>query len=475
MGDLVLKTRVAVARRNLQRVIELSSTIERRLAGLGEFLSLPKTVRYALNDAWKKSHALESLAQEVQDEKPELLEGLQALSGQLNKIRNDLKEKCDQAEQLRSDLTQPFSERQDVKDFLLKSAEQLVPNLTVDKYFQNQKRIDALFSEYVDLLRGVALRSAGFGDDDAQLSDLFLIADQLPGLWGRVDGWSWQSLAVPSRQDGSGSSEAMVLRVGFPEWTIWALPFVQHGFGHVFAKKRQFAPPGSTDAINAEALADALATVATGPAYACAALLLRLDPAEVKRPTEEKGPTEATARSATILVTLRRIAAADSDGPVAILTDRLCSEWREAVAAAGGDVDAFDSAMAAPLSADLADWARRELLGPASGDPAQPLWLRRWGTIATWAGHLQKGQHEKIDLADLAIKRDDRRMALVFMLDAAWLARVGTQASEDSEDSEDAENVIAKGAIAKMLEVVRPQARQPAGAGDPGPNLRPTQ
>ena len=466
MGDLVLRTRVAVARRNLKRVRELSRTVEMRLSGLDKFLNLPQTLRADLDDAWNTSHELEALARDYQDESPQLLEEVQSLTQQLNKIGRDLKKKCDEAEQLRNELVQLFSQRRDVDDFLLQSARQLEPILTVNNYFQNQKRIDALFSEYVDLLRGVALRSAGFGDDDAQLSDLFFIADQLPSLWGRVDGWSWQSLAVPSRQDGSGSSEAMVLRVGFPEWTIWALPFVQHGFGHVFAKKRQFAAPGPADAINTAALADALATVATGPAYACAALLLRLDPAEVK------GPTEATVRSATILVTLRQIAAADQDGPLAILTDRLCSEWRDAVGAAAGDVGAFESAMAAPLSAEMADWARRELLGlDAGGNPQEPLWLKHWGTIATWARHLREGHPDEIDLAVAAMDDDDRPMALAFVLDAAWLARVGTNENEDAQPFD--EDVIAKGAIAKMLEVVRPHARPSAGAGRTSPSRRP--
>jgi hypothetical protein len=466
MGDLVLRTRVAVARRNLKRVRELSRTIEMRLAGLSEFLNFPQTLRADLAEAWNRSHALESLAWRHQDESPQLLDEVQSLTQQLNNIGRDLKRKCDEAEQLRNELFQLFSQRRDVDDFLLKSARQLEPNLTVNNYFQNQKRIDALFSEYVDLLRGVALRSAGFGDEDTQLSDLFLIADQLPSLWGRVDGWSWQSLAVPSRQDGTGSSEANLLRVGFPEWTIWALPFVQHGFGHVFAKKRLIAAPGPEDPINAAALADALATVATGPAYACAALLLRLDPAEVT------GPTEATVRSATILVTLRQIAEADPDGPLAILTERLCSEWRDAVGAAAGDIGAFESAMTAPLSAELADRARRGVLElDAAGDPQEPLWLQHWGTIATWAGYLQEGHHERIDLADAAINDDDRPMALAFVLDAAWLARVGTQATEDAPAY--AEDVIAKGAIAKMLEVVRPHHRPPGGAGRASPSRRP--
>ena len=190
MGDdLVLRTRVAVARRNLKRVRQLSQTIKTRLAGLGEFLDLPEKLRSDLEAAWDMTHDLESLAQRHQDQSPQLFDQVQSLKQQLNTIWRDLKQKCDEAEQLRNDLLQLSGERQDVKDFLVKSAEQLEPNLTVNNYFQNQKRIDALFSEYVDLLRGVALRSAGFGDDDAQLSDLFLIADRLPSLWGRVDGW----------------------------------------------------------------------------------------------------------------------------------------------------------------------------------------------------------------------------------------------------------------------------------------------
>jgi hypothetical protein len=142
------------------------------------------------------------------------------------------------------------------------------------------------------------------------------------------------------------------------------------------------------------------------------------------------------------------------------------------VSTAGGDIGAFDSALADPFSAEIADWARRELLGlDASGNPQQPLWLQHWGTIATWAGYLQEGDYENIDLADAAINDDDRPMALAFVLDAAWLARVGTEEDEDAPPL--AEDVIAKGAIAKMLEVVRPHARPPTGAGRASPNRGP--
>jgi len=145
MGDLVLRTRVAVARRNLKRVRELSRTVEMRLSGLDKFLNLPQTLRVDLDDAWNTSHELEALARDYQDESPQLLEEVQSLTQQLNKIGRDLKKKCDEAVQLRNELVQLFSQRRDVDDFLLQSARQLEPILTVNNYFQNQKRIDALF------------------------------------------------------------------------------------------------------------------------------------------------------------------------------------------------------------------------------------------------------------------------------------------------------------------------------------------
>src|SRR5262249_49947527 len=196
------------------------------------------------------------------------------------------------------------------------------------------------FSAYVDLLLGIALRSARFGDEDVSIGELFLIADGLPSAWPRVDGWAWQSLAVPSWIDQTHSTEAMVLRVGFPEWTIWALPLLQHEFAHIFANR-----PGNDKLrgakVDAVALADALAVLAAGPAYAFATLLLRLDPATVR-----PGRPETKLRAATIIGALRTIATDADLGQVVALADRLEREWLLAVEEAGGSTaaqqDAFD-------------------------------------------------------------------------------------------------------------------------------------
>ena len=144
-----------------------------------------------------------------------------------------------------------------------------------------------MFGEYVDLLRGIALRDADFDDN------FFEIAERLPALWDRIKGWGpWASLAIPARVERNASTVAYVLRIGFPEWTMWALPLVQHEFGHIVVeaalKGDEAVLPSAESHVDAHRLAatllaDAAATYVTGPSYACAVLLMRLDPVRATR------------------------------------------------------------------------------------------------------------------------------------------------------------------------------------------------
>src|SRR5205807_1365139 len=118
-----------------------------------------------------------------------------------------------------------------------------------------------LYDEYVNVLQGVALRDAGYGDKDLGIGELFLIADELPKVWGSVGGWAWGSLALPSRLEHTAASAAKLLRLGFPEWTVWALPLVQYGLGHVFvSQSRGITLPRELDLAPTPVLADAAAT-----------------------------------------------------------------------------------------------------------------------------------------------------------------------------------------------------------------------
>ena len=95
---------------------------------------------------------------------------------------------------------------------------------------------------------------------------------------------------------------ARLIRIGFPEWTVWMVPLAAGELGFIFADRYRdldteviaaaFAdvltgragPDGSEGepAIDEEELrawvADAFATCVTGPAYVWAAMLLRADP-----------------------------------------------------------------------------------------------------------------------------------------------------------------------------------------------------
>jgi hypothetical protein len=467
MGDLVLRTRVAVTKRNLRRIQDLHTTLTAGGAGLREFLDLPDSLQEELETLLDQCNELAGRARRFREEDPGLPEGIRSLANQLEIIYTNLDKSRKAAAVLQLERLRFVELRNDLRVFLARSAEEKENSLTVSNYFKNRDEIESLFSEYVDVLRGIALRSAGFRDGDSQLNDIFLIAEQLPRLWSRKEGWDWHSLAVPSRSELNRKSQAFTLRIGFPEWTLWALPFAQYQFAHVFvARVPGLAPTGARAQYEAALLADALATVVTGPAYACAALLLRLDPAAVTSPE-----AEAAARSATIVVTLAQIAKIAGTPPLDTLTERLRTEWSDAIGAAGGDPGAFDTAMKDAAAETRAGRALVAALGSGPGGaPKPPAWAERWATINVWADQLRDGRADKVELRGVGDNGDDEPLALAFLLNAAWLARVRPNAEADSP--EDGLDAIAAGTIENMLQVVRDAAEDSSSRSDLRPGRR---
>lgn len=146
---------------------------------------------------------------------------------------------------------------------------------------ENVFKKEPLFAEYVDFLGGLALRNTGIDEGVCHM------ADELLERCHRIaDNTLWHSLTVPARRMPSESTIARMIRLGFPEWTVWAVPLGVHEFGHVVVTenrdlrdqieeselKRQFEA-----ALNIF-LADAFATYCMGPSYAYASILLSLDP-----------------------------------------------------------------------------------------------------------------------------------------------------------------------------------------------------
>jgi hypothetical protein len=170
------------------------------------------------------------------------------------------------------------------------------------RYQRVRARSGTVFRECLDLLGGLALRDRATDDQICQLTDELIRECAQP---------SFRVLAtMPALAEESGDSLTSTLRrvagVRFPEWTVWTVPLVAHEYAYVMtevedilrnyvsAEARMWTAerghPGGgeegTEELHAQAvaygrvlLAEAFATFAMGPAYACATLLLRLDPA----------------------------------------------------------------------------------------------------------------------------------------------------------------------------------------------------
>ena len=138
-----------------------------------------------------------------------------------------------------------------------------------------------LFAEYVDLVRGVLLRDAVFD------RDLCRIADELVRQFGKFKDYTWQAFTIPASRERGDLTSARLIRIGFPEWTVWTLPLTAHEFGHVFAARHEamralVATMSAQEpaAVVRTQIADAFATAVMGPAYVWSALLLRVDPGQ---------------------------------------------------------------------------------------------------------------------------------------------------------------------------------------------------
>ena len=199
-----------------------------------------------------------------------------------------------------------------------------------------------IFVEYVDFLGGLAMRDTGVDDRVCDMTDALLT---------RFKGVTPQSsLPLPARQAALGNALESVVLLGFPEWSIWGIPLVAHEVGLACAKNRNDDPlvtlvrkyvrddentPAderrTADHIH-ELVADAFAAYTLALAYACAALLLRLNP----KHDEKASPTEPrdVDRARVIRMTLETGVAAGGS-----YTDdvwRLWQIWKTAVAVHAG-------------------------------------------------------------------------------------------------------------------------------------------
>lgn len=302
-----------------------------------------------------------------------------------------------------------------------------------------------VFRDYVDLVRGVLLRDSGLDND------LCRIADVLVSQTGQWKDYAWGAFTIPASEDHGDASALRLIRIGFPEWSVWSLPLTMYEIGHVFAeinhKMRPIAEDARREAASAERtacqqdgvatseaelrvnlagdstveqlrkwIADAYATARLGPGYVWAAMLLRADPTS----------DEHHRRLTVVLEVLDQVAAAYK-GPVgadefAAERTSIFDEWCAARTQVGA---------AAPEQSAVETELLTDLVGEVLAQVTVPFGPREWSQSLAIADQLTDRAVEPKEIASgLQIAH------LRHVLAAAWKARVNL-ANEQFEDPSD--------------------------------------
>ena len=376
MADLILKTRLDVLRSNLQRVTEIESgeagSVENLRAELQWLLCLPddmKMKKWVQDISMRVTEGKNALRFTQDSKAKEALSSLHEIEQILDDITDYLIEAQAAAKPIQSRALRLHGERDSpwsaLEDGLIEKAQEQIKALRKiednqlagaaaalqqgdediaaellkrawevysDRVYQETNQV---FCEYLDFLSGLALRDIGVDQGMCQIADR-LLRDN-----GRVRDFAWDSLTIPAQHEALQATLAKIVRLGFPEWTMWALPLAVHELGQVVVTTGEFEEFVRQQAVTAEdrhrlqvCLADAFATNVMGPAYACAVILLRLDPWTAFAPDERL--TEKRAR--VVLATLEAMDQQGSrteTGRFSDIRTTLEREWDEALRQVG--------------------------------------------------------------------------------------------------------------------------------------------
>jgi len=204
-----------------------------------------------------------------------------------------------------------------------------------------------LFRDSLELFGGLALRDKLLDTEICQLTDE-LILNCSDGMITTA------SPTIPAHLELPPRILRRVVRMRFQEWTIWTLPLAAHEFGHIAIEEtdelkgycteqanrmvQAETAPGSDAPASAERLqhvtrcvkilmADAFATYTLGPAYACPALLLQLDP--IANDSGAKFEPSGAQRAELILGILEGMGQSgdDDENAFAIVLKQLRDRW----------------------------------------------------------------------------------------------------------------------------------------------------
>ena len=328
MADLVLRARIDLVRRNLRVVQCVLTMIEDRFPRVPH--PLPVEVKELLSTSREKLLDVQREIDRFADEAT--MATLQAVWNSLRQAQTALfpttppmtaySGVLPESHDLQGDLVDKAAQGAEALD-KLEARIGLEPATALwTEYHLIELDSQKIFSEYVDLVRGVALRSSGLDQDLCRIAD---------GLVRSISP-NWRSITVPSRLERMAPSLAGIIRLGFPEWTVWSVPLAVHEYGHVFTEvvpelHQLLDGQDAAEQVRIETLmADAFAALTVGPAYGCAAVLTRLDPGAPQR-----GDADADHVAHRASMIIAALAAGNPTDEADAMIDRLRTEWISAV------------------------------------------------------------------------------------------------------------------------------------------------
>jgi hypothetical protein len=473
MAELILRTRLEILRSNLRKVEHVDSIDDQRRS-LMALTDLPRDKE--IRESFSAINSLVTDARNTQrrDGSLDVDKLLNQLEEQVGRIESNLRNRLEIVDEIRSRLLEIRDGRawMTLQDQLVSKARTQIQRVEEikngpvakaaaarlqkdQKTAQDQAALawtrylsplygdsQQLFTEHLDLLSGLALRETGFDLGMCRIADaLILESATLPD-------YQWSSLTIPTQQEALNITVARIIRLGFPEWTIWALPLTAHEFGYVAVDRTETISkflashvPQRSRTFVRTLLADAFATWIMGPAYACAAILIRLDPRAAWL------VPDGYRTNARLRVILRMLSRLDEDEeassiqpytPIVTLLER---EWKSALL----QVRPLTKTGARKPSAwakELALWAEESNPHPFQDDNLIASVVKKvadamgsyralspsaWPRITDWSGKLTTK-----DVGQIEVRGDDELRAV---LNAAWLRRIELNDPDDVDDS----------------------------------------
>lgn len=257
-------------------------------------------------------------------------------------------------------------------------------------------------------------------------------------------------LVLPAMQD-SFTGLTDIIRLRFPDFTIWSLPVVAHEFGHFVENERSgktfpylFGRLLQAEGLPAmrgdpawrmlqEQFADLYAVYTLGPAYVYTCIFTEFDP-RMALLAQQDHPSYAE-RTYFLLKTLDRMQASDIPEPYTSVISQLSTAWELALQSLGlspiTSSDAIDRRLDALYA--IIDDPKNQLAGAGY---KRPDWMRARRLSAKFAELIRQDANiseTEIQHQVKAMYKETDVLTLPDVLNAAWLCRLGEAGEQRTE------------------------------------------